>query len=104
MRVEISEMPSQPFEIFKVGEEAVIRFFENPEKVVKEETTNWAVDEYKLTVPYRKNLSATIESNLSAWLDAAKAQEGVIIPKTMEERVTTVEEVVTTLVEVMLYE
>lgn len=102
MRVEISEMPSQPFEIFKVGEEAVIRFFENPEEVVKEEAINWAVDEYKLTVPYRKNLASAIESNLSVWMDAAKAQETVVPKKTVEERVSTVEEVVTTLAEVVL--
>lgn len=102
MRVEISEMPSSSFEIFKVGEDAIIRFWENPEEVIKEETRNWAVDEYKLTVPWRKNLAASIETNLSVWMDAAKSQEGVTPRKTVEERVATVEEVVTSLAEVVL--
>lgn len=102
MRVEISEMPSQPFEIFRVGEDAIIRFWENPEEIVKENASNWAVDEYKLTVPWRKNLAASIEANLSVWMDMAKAQEGITPQKTVEERVATVEGVVTMLTEVVL--
>ena len=31
MRVEIGEMPSKPFEVFRVGDFAVVKFWENAE-------------------------------------------------------------------------
>ncbi len=102
MRTELGYMPRLPFEIRPVGREAVISFYENVEPVVREESQAWAVDEYRLTVLNRSGLEASIESNLKAWMDMAKAQEEIPPPKTVDERVTDVERDVDLLVEVLL--
>lgn len=102
MRTELGYMPQSPFEIRPVGREAVISFFENVEPVVREESQAWAVDEYRLTVLNRSGLEESIENNLRAWLDMAKAQEEIPPPKTVDERVTDVEDAVEIIAEVLL--
>lgn len=102
MRTELSEMPSSPFEIMVIGNDAQIIFRENAQEVVREQSTGWAVDEYRLTVKNRKGLQQSVEENLQAWMNAAKAAEQTAPPKTVEERVSTVEDVVTAIAEVML--
>ena len=97
MRVEISEMPSSPYEIFVSGEDATIKFWENPEKIIKPESTTWAVDEYKIHIKNRKTLQDSIEANIQAWIEMAKAQGEIPPPRTVEERVTTVEETIDTI-------
>lgn len=102
MRTEISEMPQLPFEIKVIGGDAQIIFWENAQEVAHEQSTDWAVDEYRLTVKNRKGLQESIEANYQVWLNKAKAQEGIIPASTVEERVTTVEEVLDLISEVML--
>jgi len=102
MRVEIGEMPSKPFEVFRVGDFAVVKFWENAEKQDSSETERWQVDEYQLTVPWRSGLDVSIVENYQAWMALAIASEGATPPPTIEERVTTVEEAVTLIAEVVL--
>lgn len=107
MRVEIGEMPSKPFEVFRVGEFAVVKFWENAEKQESPEMERWQADEYQLTVPWRSGLEDTIEANLPAWLEIAQDQAGITPPPTIEERVATVEESALDLAELqseMLYQ
>jgi hypothetical protein len=91
MRTELGYMPQSPFEIRPVGREAVISFYENVEPVVREESQAWAVDEYRLTVLNRSGLEDSIENNLQAWMDMAKAAENISPPPTLGERVGVVE-------------
>ena len=102
MRVEIGEMPSKPFEVFRVGDFAVVKFWENAEQQDSSETERWQVDEYQLTVPWRSGLDVSIVENYQAWMALAIASEGATPPPTIEERVTTVEEAVTLITEVVL--
>ena len=107
MRVEIGEMPSKPFEVFRVGEFAVVKFWENAEKQESPESERWQADEYQLTVPWRSGLEVSIASNYQAWMALAIASEGVTPPPTIEERVATVEEAALDLAELqseMLYQ
>lgn len=101
MKTEISTKP-EPFIIQTVGDEAVISFYENPVEVKRDDSTAYAVDEYRLTVRNRPGLAASIQANLAAWLAKAKEQEGIEAPRTVEERVTTVEETLDALSEVIL--
>jgi len=95
-------MPSKPFEVFRVGDFAVVKFWENAEKQDSSETERWQVDEYQLTVPWRSGLDVSIVENYQAWMALAIASEGATPPPTIEERVTTVEEAVTLIAEVVL--
>lgn len=102
MRVEIGEMPSKPFEVFRVGDFAVVKFLENAEKQDSPETERWKADEYQITVPWRNGLDVSIAENYQAWMALAIASEGATPPPTIEERVATVEEAVTLMAEVVL--
>ena len=102
MRVEIGEMPSKPFEVFRVGNFAVVKFWQNAEKQDSSETERWQVDEYQLTVPWRSGLDVSIVENYQAWMALAIASEGATPPPTIEERVATVEEAVTLIAEAVL--
>lgn len=102
MRVEIGEMPSKPFEVFRVGEFAVVKFWENAEKQESPEMERWQADEYQLTVPWRSGLEVSIAANYQAWMALAVASEGATPPPTIEERVATVEEAVTLIAEVII--
>lgn len=104
MRTEIGEIPQLLFEIKTIGNEAQVIFWENAQEVVREQGVNWAVDEYRLKVKNRKGLQESIEANYQAWLDKAKAQEGIAIVPTVEERVTTIEDVVIAIAEILAYE
>lgn len=102
MKTEISQVPEKGFEIKQVGTDAHVFFFENAQESVKEESASFECDMYRLVVPYRPGLEKTIEANLSIWMDAAKAQEGILPPKAIEERVGDVEQAVNLIAEVLL--
>lgn len=103
MKTEIGDLSMLPFVVHKVGNDAIIKFYENPEEVVREEgSKSWIVDEYELVFPYREGLSDSIQSSLSEWMILAKQNEQAAPQKTVEERVSTVEEVVNTIVEVIM--
>lgn len=101
MRVETGIKP-EPFAIQTVGDDAIISFYENPVEVKRKDSTVYAVDEYRLTVPNRPGLAATIQGNLAAWVAKAKAREGIEPQKTVEERVAMVEETLDIMSEVLL--
>lgn len=108
MRTETGTKP-EAFAIQVVGDEAVISFYENPVEILRAglspldaKTAAWSVDEYRLTVMNRPGLAASIQANLALWLAAARAQEGITPARTVEERVTTVEETLDALSEVIL--
>lgn len=97
------------FAIQVVGDEAVISLYENPVEILQAgisplgtKASAWSVDEYRLTVPMRPGLEASVQADLALWLALAKAREGYSPPKTVEERVTTVEETLDALSEVIL--
>lgn len=46
---------------------------------------------YTLTVPNRPGLTASVESNYAAWMNMAKAQEDILPPRPLDERVSTLE-------------
>ena len=108
MRTEIGTKP-EAFAIQVVGDEAVISLYENPVEILREglsplgnKITAWSVDEYRLTVPMRPGLKASVQADLALWLAAAKAKEDITPARTVEERVTTVEETLDALSEVIL--
>ena len=56
---------------------------------------------YTLDVPNRPGLTASVESNYAAWMNTAKAQEEILPPPTIEQRVDVVEENLSLLAEVI---
>ena len=56
---------------------------------------------YTLDVPNRPGLTASVESNYAAWMEMAKAQEEILPPPTIEQRVDVVEENLSLLAEVI---
>ena len=47
--------------------------FENIEEKVRDGETVFVYDEYRINVPYRESLAASVEANFDGWLSAAKA-------------------------------
>jgi hypothetical protein len=94
-------MPSRPFEVFRVGDFAVVKFWENAEKQESPETERWRADEYQLTVPWRSGLEVSIASNYQAWMALAIAYEGAAPPPSVEERVAEVENKTATIEETL---
>jgi len=50
-----------------------VRLYENAQQVAPE--AYWAYDEYQIIVPYRADLQADIEANISEWLSTAQSLE-----------------------------
>lgn len=77
MKAESNIAPVAPYDITITGDEAEITFYDS---VLQAEPTDeapekYVYDEYTLRVRYRDNLISSIESNVPAWLAAAKAKE-----------------------------
>jgi hypothetical protein len=53
----------------------------------------YVYDEYRITVPDRPGLQAAVEAYLPDWLAAAKDMAAVVVPVPLPDRVTTVEEI-----------
>ena len=86
-----------------IGSRAQITFFENAVQLpsAPDEQPRWEADMYTLDVPNRPGLTASVESNYAAWMDMAKAQEEILPPPTIEQRVDIVEENLSLLAEVI---
>ena len=100
MRTELGESPVA-FKVDVIGSRAQITFFENAVQLPSDEQPRWEADMYTLDVPNRPGLTASVESNYAAWMNMAKAQEEILPPPTIEQRVDVVEENVSLLAEVI---
>ena len=102
MRTELGESPVA-FKVDVIGSRAQITFFENAVQLpsAPDEQPRWEADMYTLDVPNRPGLTASVESNYAAWMNMAKAQEEILPPPTIEQRVDVVEENLSLLAEVI---
>jgi len=102
MRTELGESPVA-FKVDVIGSRAQITFFENAVQLpsAPDEQPRWEADMYTLDVPNRSGLTASVESNHAVWMDMAKAQEEILPPPTIEQRVDVVEENLSLLAEVI---
>ena len=102
MRTELGESPVA-FKVDVIGSRAQITFFENAVQLpsAPDEHPRWEADMYTLDVPNRPGLTASVESNYAAWMNMAKAQEEILPPPTIEQRVDVVEENLSLLAEVI---
>ena len=102
MRTELGESPVA-FKVDVIGSRAQITFFENAVQLpsAPDEQPRWEADMYTLDVPNRPGLTASVESNYAFWMDMAKAQEEILPPPTIEQRVDVVEENLSLLAEVI---
>ena len=101
MRTELGESPVA-FKIDQIGTRAQITFFENAVQLPSDEQPRWQADMYTLDVAARHGLTASIESNYQTWLDLAKAQEEILPPRSLDERVDDVEATIDLIAEVLL--
>lgn len=86
MKIEMSGMPSSPYEIIVKEDQAFIRFYENAEEISTDEIPKWKCDMYQLQVRNRPNLAESVQTHYNKWLAAAKAKEMVAEQPTTEER------------------
>lgn len=73
-----SDRPENPFIIENIKNgRCTILFFDNIEEFVdEEENITYKYDLYEMNdVPYRDNLSSTIQNDLNSWLNIAKNQD-----------------------------
>lgn len=84
-----------------IGSRAQITFFENAVQLPSDEQPRWEADMYTLDVPNRPGLTASVESNYAAWMNTAKAQEEILPPPTVEDRVGAVESKTATIEETL---
>ena len=102
MRTELGESPVA-FKVDVIGSRAQITFFENAVQLpsAPDEQPRWEADMYTLDVPNRPGLTASVESNYAAWMNMAKAQEEILPPPTVEDRVGAVESKTATIKETL---
>lgn len=84
-----------------IGSRAQITFFENAVQLPSDGQPRWEADMYTLDVPNRPGLTASVESNYAAWMNTAKAQEEILPPPTVEDRVGAVESKTATIEETL---
>lgn len=77
MKTESNIAPVAPYDISIVGDDAEITFYDSIVHVEASGETpeKYTYDEYRLRVRYRDNLIPSIDANIAAWLEAAKAKE-----------------------------
>lgn len=87
-----------------IGSRAQITFFENAVQLpsAPDEQPRWEADMYTLDVPNRPGLTASVESNYAAWMNMAKAQEEILPPRPLDERVDDVEATIDLIAELLL--
>ena len=90
MRVEASESPNR-ITIERYEGNADVVLCENITLIDKEGEGSYVFDMYRLTVKDRPNLETSVEANFEAWITSAKEAEAAPKPKSVEERVETVE-------------
>ncbi len=101
MRTELGESPVA-FKVDVIGSRAQITFFENAVQLPSDEQPRWEADMYTLDVLNRPGLTASVESNYAAWMNMAKAQEEILPPRPLDERVDDVEATIDLIAEVLL--
>lgn len=72
MKVNGSTAPSAAFNVERNGASAIIKFYENVQEVVTEESVSYSWDEYRLERVWYASLEADIENNYSTWFNQAK--------------------------------
>lgn len=93
MITQSNTQPTSAFIIEKINDDQCdILFFENVKEIEVEERLNYEYDFYRLPAIYRDNLSASIESNYDAWLEAAKRHEIEFVePLSIEQKVFNIQ-------------
>lgn len=93
MITQSNTQPTSAFVIERINDDQCdILFFENVKEIEVEERLNYEYDLYRLPAIYRDNLSASIESNYDAWLEAAKRHEIEFVePLSTEQKIFNVE-------------
>ena len=79
MKVKGSYRP-QPFEFERIGDKAILRFYENVEEISGESedgtpTTGWSFDRYTVECPYDTGLQGRVEQHIAEWLSTARKRE-----------------------------
>lgn len=90
MRAEAKEAPNR-IVVEAYDGKADIVLVENIELIDKDGEGSYVFDLYRLTVSDRPGLAESVESNFEAWITSAKEAEAAPKPKSVEERVETVE-------------
>ena len=102
MRAEAKEAPSR-ITIESYDGKADIVLIENVELIDKDGEGSYIFDMYRLTVADRPGLPETVESDFDAWVAHAKELEVAPKPKTVEQRVETVEVTTGQMIDVLAY-
>ena len=93
MITQSNTQPTGAFIIEKINDnQCDILFFENVKEIEIDERLNYEYNLYRLPAIYRDNLSASIESNYDAWLEAAKRHEIEFVePLSIEQKVFNIQ-------------
>ena len=107
MMTEFGNRPPE-FAVHRIGDMAQVNFYADISQLPDTENgEQWQANELHLTVPWRQGLEQTVSDNYAAWLAMAQEAAGIEPAPSIEERVTTVEEVALDLAELqseMLYQ
>lgn len=87
MRTESTVRPPETA-VEKCGEIADVILCENIVEEVRDETTIYTYDEYRVAVPYRETLAAAVVAARAAWLEKAISEEMKPPAPTLEEEVS----------------
>ena len=101
----MTEFGNKPPEVavHRIGDMAQVNFYTDISRLPDTENgERWQANELPLTVPWRQGLEQAVSGNYAAWLAMAQEAAGIEPAPSIEERVTTVEEVVTLIAEVVL--
>ena len=102
MMTELGNRPPE-FAVHKIGDMAQVNFYTDIEQLPDTENgERWQANELHLTVPWRQGLEQTVSDNYVAWLAMAQEAAGIEPAPSIEDRVSTVEEAVTLIAEVVL--
>jgi len=84
MKAESNIRPAA-YSVEQCGDLAEVVLFENIEQQERENEAVFVYDEFRINVPYRENLAASVEANFDEWILAAKAEEGKTPKPTITE-------------------
>lgn len=88
-----STIKPKSYSVEQCGGIAEVVLYENIEQTTRknengENEKYFAYDEYRISIPFRENLSAEIAANRNAWLEAAiDAEKNIAEQFTLEERI-----------------
>lgn len=92
-----SDIKPNKFKVEKIGNEAVIHFFENIEKLETEDGTEYEYNYSELRVPFEEDLEQEVENNYSGWLQLSKDTNQETNQISELERIESLEEVINAL-------